>query len=148
MICWGHRLFLGHLFSHCELLRRIEDPLRARYPCWTQPSQEFSLAERLLTGRCPVDPDKLDRPVTIPARSMASIAPIAMSSLLQEHKLDFIPIIRKPLFHEGGGLVSLPVCDPACDLLDGTPPPSFRVSMDHSVRIRESWWFVSPSRRT
>ena len=27
-------------------------------------------------------------------------------------------------------------------------PPSFRVSMDHSVRIRESWWFVSPSRRT
>ena len=29
-----------------------------------------------------------------------------------------VPVIRKPLFHEGGGLVSLPVCDPACDLLD------------------------------
>ena len=27
-------------------------------------------------------------------------------------------------------------------------PPSFKVWTDHSVRIRESWWFVSPSRRT
>ena len=53
--------FLGHLFSHCELLRRIEDPLRVDILAGFNRPKEFSLAERLLTGRCPVDPDKLDR---------------------------------------------------------------------------------------
>ena len=54
--------FLGHLFSHCELLRRIEDSLRVDILAGLNRPKEFSLAERLLTGRCPVDPDKLDRP--------------------------------------------------------------------------------------
>ena len=110
--------FLGHLFSHCELLRRIEDSLRVDILAGLNRPKEFSLAERLLTGRCPVDPDKLDRPGDDPRPLDGINRTDSHVIIVAEHKLDFIPIIRKPLFHEGGGLVSLPVCDPACDLLD------------------------------
>ena len=80
--------FLGHLFSHCELLRRIEDSLRVDILAGFNRPKEFSLAERLLAGRCPVDPDKLDRPGDDPRPLDGINRTNSHVIIVAEHKLE------------------------------------------------------------